>query len=59
MSTLVITIVTPMTVADVTDQLQGVGTKSHDSAAIDRIARYVDGIANEAFGQTSVTTAVS
>ena len=59
MATLVITVVTPDSVAMVTDQLQGVGTVSHDSAAIDRIARYLDGVATEAFGQTSVTTAVS
>lgn len=59
MATLVITIVTPDSVAMVTDQLQGVGTISHDSAAIDRIARYVDGVATEAFGQTSVVTSIS
>ena len=59
MATLVITIVTPDTVAMVTDQLQGVGTITNDSAAIDRVSRYVDGVAIGAFGQTSVTTAVS
>jgi len=59
MSTLIITIVTPDTVNMVTDQLQGVGTISNDSAAIDRISRYVDGVASGAFGQTSVTTSIS
>jgi hypothetical protein len=59
MATLVITVVTPDTVAMVTDQLQGVGTISHDSEAIDRISRYLTGVADGAFGETSVTTAVS
>lgn len=59
MATLVITIVTPDTVAMVTDQLQGVGTISFDPLAIGRVARYVDGVGNMSFGQTSVTTAVS
>lgn len=59
MATLVITIVTPDSVAMVTDQLQGVGTISFNPNAIDRVARYVDGVATMAFGQTSVTTAVS
>jgi len=59
MATLVITIVTPDSVAMVTDQLQGVGTISFNPAAIDRVSRYVDGVATMAFGQTSVTTAVS
>jgi hypothetical protein len=59
MATLVITVVTPDSVAMVTDQLQGVGTISHNSAAIDRVARYLDGVATAAFGETSTTTAVS
>jgi hypothetical protein len=59
MATLVITVVTPDSVAMVTDQLQGVGTISHDSAKIDIVARYLDGVADGAFGETSVTTAVS
>lgn len=59
MATLVITIVTPMTVADITDQLQGVGTITASPNAQDRVARYVDGVANGAFNMTSVTTAVS
>ncbi len=58
-STLVITIVTPDSVADVTDQLQGVGTISFDPAAIDRVSRYVTGVATMALGQTSVTTSIS
>jgi hypothetical protein len=59
MATLVITVVTPDSVNMVTDQLQGVGTISHDSAKIDVVARYLDGVADGAFGETSVTTAVS
>ena len=59
MSTLVITLVTPDTVAMVTDQLQGVGTISNDSAAIDRISRYLDGVASGAFNQTSIDTSIS
>ena len=58
MATLVITIVTPMTVADVTDELQGVGTITSPNH-VDRIARLVDGYANGAFNRTSVTVAVS
>lgn len=41
MATLVITIVTPNTVADVTDQLLGVGTITADPNAQDRVARLV------------------
>ena len=59
MATLVITIVTPDSVAMVTDQLQGVGTITQDSNAQDRVARYIDGVAQGALGMTSVTTAVS
>jgi hypothetical protein len=59
MATLVITIVTPDSVAMVTDQLQGVGTISHDSSKISILARYLDGIAESSFGETSTTTAVS
>jgi hypothetical protein len=59
MATLVITIVTPDSVAMVTDQLQGVGTITGDPNAQDRVARYVEGVATGAFGMTSVTTAVS
>jgi hypothetical protein len=59
MATLVITVVTPDSVAMVTDQLQGVGTISHDYTKIAIAARYLDGIANGSFGETSTTTAVS
>lgn len=58
MATIVITIVTPMTVADVTDQLQGVGTVVSPNH-VARIARLVDGYADGAFNRTSVTVAVS
>jgi hypothetical protein len=58
-ATLVITIVTPQTVADVTDQLLGVGTITADSNAIDRVARYVDAVATGAFKNTSVVTSIS
>lgn len=59
MATLVITIVTPNTVADVTDQLLGVGTITADPNAQDRVARLVDAVANGAYTMTSVVTAVS
>lgn len=62
MATLVVTIVTPDTVEMIADQLQeptGSTTITNDSAAIDRVSRYVNGVANGAFGQTSVTIAIS
>lgn len=59
MATLVITIVTPDSVAMVTDQLQGVGTITQNSNAQDRVARYIEGVATGAFGMTTFTTAVS
>lgn len=59
MATLVITIVTPDSVASVTDQLQGVGTITGDSNSQDRVARYITGVAQGALNMTSVTTAVS
>ncbi len=59
MATLVITVVSPMSVQDITDQLQGVGTITADSNAQDRVARLVDGYATGALQITSVTTAVS
>jgi len=61
MATLVITIVTPDSVAMVTDQLQGVGTtsNSNNAEAIMRAARYLEGVSNGSFNQTSFTTAVS
>jgi hypothetical protein len=58
MATLVITVVTTDTDAMITDQLQGVGTIT-DPEAIGRIARYINGLADGAFYETSVTTAVS
>jgi cell division protein FtsX len=62
MATLIVTIVTPDTVAMIADQLQepsGSTTITNDSAAIDRVSRYVDGVANGAFGQTSVTISIA
>jgi hypothetical protein len=62
MATLIVTIVTPDTTAMIADQLQeptGSTTISNDSAAIDRVARYIDGVANGAFGQTSVTISIA
>lgn len=59
MATLTVTIVTPDSVAMVTDQLQGVGTISHDSEKLMILARYIDGIANSSFNETSTTTAVA
>lgn len=62
MATLTVTIVTPDSVAMVADQLQeptGSTTITNDSAAIDRVSRYVQGVANGAFGQTSVTIDVA
>ena len=62
MATLVVTIVTPDTDVMIADQLQeptGTTTITNDSAAIDRVSRYVNGVANGAFGQTSVTIAIS
>lgn len=59
MATLVITIVTPNSVQDVTDQLLGVGTITASPNAQDRVARLVDAVATGAYKMTSVTTAVS
>jgi len=59
MATLVVTIVTPDSVAMVTDQLQGVGTITQDSNKQSTVARYIDGVATGAFGLTTFTTAVS
>lgn len=61
MATLVITIVTPDSVASVTDALSTVPTSGAitDPLSIDHIARYVDGIANGSLNSTSVTTAIS
>jgi hypothetical protein len=63
MATLVITIVTPDSVADVTDRLILDGGSPHtiteSPLAQDRVARFVDGVANAAYNQTSFTVAVS
>jgi len=63
MATLVVTIVTPDSVGFITDQLQLTGsspyTITNHSDKIDRVARYVDGVAMGVFGQTSVTVAIS
>jgi cell division protein FtsX len=62
MATLTVTIVTPDSDAMIADQLQeptGTTVITNDSAAIDRIARYVDGVATGAFGQTSVTLSIA
>jgi hypothetical protein len=59
MSTLVITITTPDTDAMITDQLQGVGTITNSPNAQDRVARYIQGVANGAFSLSTFTTAVS
>lgn len=61
MATLVITIVTPDSVASVTNALSTVpatGTIT-DPLSRDHIARYIDGVANGSLNATSVTTAVS
>lgn len=62
MATVVITIVTPDSAAMVADQLQVVGSSPYTLTspnAQDRVARYVDGVAFRAFGQTSFTVAIS
>lgn len=63
MATVVITIVTPDSAAMVQDQLQLAGsspfTITADPMKIDRVARYVDGVATQAFGLTSATVAIS
>ena len=62
MATLIVTIVTPDSAAMIADQLQeptGSTTISNDSAAIDRVSRYVNGVATGAFGQTSVTLSIA
>ena len=61
MATLVITIVTPDTVADVTAALNTIPATGSitEPSSIAQIARYVDGVANGALNHTSVTTAIS
>lgn len=61
MATLVITIVTPDTVADVTNALNTIPATGSivEPSSIDKIARYIDGVANGSLNHTSVTTAIS
>lgn len=61
MATLTITIVTPDTVADVTNALNTVPATGliTESSSIDHIARYIDGVANGSLNHTTVTTAVA
>jgi len=61
MATLVITVVTPDSVAAVRDALNTVPTTGTivESSSVDHIARYIDGLANGSLNKTSVTTAIS
>lgn len=61
MATLIVTIVTPDTVADVTDALNTIPATGSivESSSIDHIARYIDGVANGSLNHTSVTVAIS
>jgi len=63
MATVVITIVTPDSAAMVKDQMQLNGnspyTITSEPLTIDRVARYVDGVAVQSFGLTSATVAIS
>lgn len=61
MATLVITIVTPDSVAAVRDALNTTPTTGSivESLSVDHIARYIDGLANGSLNKTSVTTAIS
>lgn len=61
MATLVITIVTPDSVAAVRDALNTTPTTGTivESLSVDHIARYIDGLANGSLNKTSVTTAIS
>jgi len=61
MATLVITIVTPDSVASVQDALNTIPTTGTivEPSSIDHIARYIDGVANGSLNHTSVTTAIS
>lgn len=61
MATLVITIVTPDSVADVTNALNTIPATGSivERSSIDHIARFIDGVANGSINSTSVTTAVS
>lgn len=61
MATLVITIVTPDSVASVTNALNTIPATGSivEPLSIDHIARYIDGVANGALNHTSVTTSIS
>lgn len=61
MATLTITIVTPDTAADVTAALSTIPATGAitEPSSIDKIARYVDGLANGSLNKTSVTTAIA
>lgn len=61
MATLVITIVTPDSIAAVRDALSTTPSTGSivDPLSIDHIARYVDAVANGSYNHTSVTTAIS
>lgn len=63
MATLVVTIVTPDTVAMIKDQLLVNGsspyTVTQSPNTQDRVARFVDGVATGAFNLTSFTIAIS
>lgn len=63
MATLVLTIVTPDSVADVVSRLVIAGsspfTITNDPFTQERVARYVEGVANGAYNSTSVVVAVS
>lgn len=63
MATLVVTIVTPDTVAMIQDQLLLNGsspfTVTDSPNAQDRVSRFVDGVATGAFGLTTFTVAIS
>ena len=61
MATLVITVVTPDSVAAVRDALNTTPTTGTivESLSIDHIARYIDGLANGSLNKTSITTAIS
>lgn len=61
MATLVITVVTPDSVASVTNALNTIPATGtiNEPLSIDHIARYIDGLANGALNKTSVTTSIS
>lgn len=63
MATVVITVVTSQSVADIKDLMQLNGnstwTITNDVLAKDRVARWIDGVANEAYTATTFTVAAS